>query len=648
MASNKIEYLSTDKNLLEHQLGYSHSVRGKAQEFIRQYCITNNIVSLDDISLDDVLKFRLKTLNRDDVPNRVYYASLMESVILEFKQDEYTLIKSQIGELNENRAIKNKMMTFLIIVGIKDAMDIDIYIRDIYVDFIISTIAESKQREYIKALDKLKLNDIKKKHNATILKEYSLKYRSEKIFLQYHPNYDIAYSFYYMQDKEELVFDFSVACSALIKRQIFKMLDNVLKTNTNIKDRRERFLVPLKLLYKYCIVYGIGDLEQLTRNQVAQFREFIIDNSEADSKTDIYMQIVDNIRKYLFLSAKEINWNANVWYLERFQLDSTRVNPARPIQKFLFDDVKIAKNNELFKLFMRYQIGVSVKMTMQTLRGIYYDILDFLYYLDKKNFVIQKVSREDMLEYINMLEHKDIEADTYNRAVISIARFYNYLLTKNKVDSIPFYFGYYLKKTLPYHYDRSVSDAQKDEILEVLDQFPYHLRLMFLHLYCVGLRESEVCVIKGNAYSYDGQDAWVKIYQNKMKTEKRIPIPKVLYDLMDQYIKQKGIATDEYIFKNRHGGAYDANTFSKQVKEYLKKAGVVDYNFKSHDFRHTVATDMYDSGVSLATLRDYLDHKEVDMTKKYIDYMNLIVDEQNKKYLSKKNNALIKLDGEDG
>ena len=43
--------------------------------------------------------------------------------------------------------------------------------------------------------------------------------------------------------------------------------------------------------------------------------------------------------------------------------------------------------------------------------------------------------------------------------------------------------------------------------------------------------------------------------------------------------------------------------------------------FKSHDYRHTIATYFYDTGVSLQSIRDYLGHDYEEMTEQYIDYM---------------------------
>ena len=41
---------------------------------------------------------------------------------------------------------------------------------------------------------------------------------------------------------------------------------------------------------------------------------------------------------------------------------------------------------------------------------------------------------------------------------------------------------------------------------------------------------------------------------------------------------------------------------------------------------------MYDNGVSLQAVRDYLGHKEEDMTKQYLDYFPEKIDKANEEY----------------
>ncbi len=122
----------------------------------------------------------------------------------------------------------------------------------------------------------------------------------------------------------------------------------------------------------------------------------------------------------------------------------------------------------------------------------------------------------------------------------AVDHFYQYLLTRYQVKRIPFHKEYYLKAEIYRHHDRSVDEVISKEILKNLQYFPEDIRLMYLHLWAVGMRISEVCTIKAKEYYRQDDDYWMQIYQVKMRNYKRIPIPEVLYRLMQVYIKRNG------------------------------------------------------------------------------------------------------------
>ena len=62
--------------------------------------------------------------------------------------------------------------------------------------------------------------------------------------------------------------------------------------------------------------------------------------------------------------------------------------------------------------------------------------------------------------------------------------------------------------------------------------------------------------------------------------------------------------------------------------------------FKSHDYRHTVATMYYDNDVSIQSVRDYLGHDNEEMTKQYIDYMPQKISKANEEYFKQEENVL--------
>lgn len=67
-----------------------------------------------------------------------------------------------------------------------------------------------------------------------------------------------------------------------------------------------------------------------------------------------------------------------------------------------------------------------------------------------------------------------------------------------------------------------------------------------------------------------------------------------------------------------------------------------EYNFKSHDFRHTIATMFYEDGVPLQSVRDYLGHDYEEMTQQYVDYMPKRISKQIRNFSQKKEAVLLR------
>ena len=300
---------------------------------------------------------------------------------------------------------------------------------------------------------------------------------------------------------------------------------------------------------------------------------------------------------------------------------------------FRFDRIKNENNRALMKQYMKYEIGISSR-AVNTILSRYGMLMRFMDYCDTKGIKVQDLTPNDMDRYVESLEKRDISETTFNVSVTAIEGFYRYLTIKKLVPKIPFEASYYKKKTVYIHKDRSVSEENQESLLLNLKYFPEHLRLMCLNIWATGIRVNEICTVRGDAYTFDGEDAYLNVMQYKMVAEKQIPIPKTVYDLMTDYIRRNHIGSDEYVFKNKNGGAYQASTFRKQVQALCRKyqIGDPDYIYRPHDFRHLVGTELFDTGASLQAIRDYHGHRNENMTRSYIDYMPGKVDKANTSY----------------
>ena len=624
---------------LSEQLAVSTGVFGESRAFVADYLAMRRIGTLEMVTVTELLRYRDYVDSCVMKPKRKkYFRNLLEQVVFAYWISKNDKLEQDASVLISGRAVRNKALGFLFLCGGHTFDDITYDLKCTYREYLGKTIATSKIPEYVKAFDVLKLEAIRLANAENPFRIAQWNYAPRRMYLSYHPNYEIAQSFYFVRDKEELVFDFSLSAPGLMEQQVFSFLRTVVNENRNQHDLRGRYLIPLGLFYRYCVDTGIADIEQMTLAQEQGFRNRI--DGTVGTLTDLYMQVVFNLRRYLFLTAKETNWNANTWFMERFAFPDSRMNPAREIQKLTFGQIANEKNRAIMKTYMRYRLGVSSRYSLLTIRAQYYDVLQFLEFLDGKGTVATGVTENEIEAFMASLEERGLQPEGYNRYAIALSKFYGFLMTERLVPRMPACFPYYLKKTFPRHNDRTVPEAYQKEVLCCLKDMPVHLRLMYLNLWCIGLRVNEVCVIRGDAYSFDGQDAWIKIYQSKMKQEKVVPIPTRLYELMTRYIEENHIAADEYVFQSAHGKAYDAGTFAKQFKKALREAGMEKYDFRSHDFRHTVATRLYDGGASIEVIRDYLGHRESDMTKQYLDYMPKRVDAANETYFRSRPAAL--------
>ena len=639
MAAIVLQISQPNIDILHKQFASCKSITGKLRTIVENFLYSKGIYTLDDVdaTVKNAYRQYIKGLVGINDQQRKYYQSALDQILLAYLITKNQKLASDVETIIRGRAVRNKVLLYLMEHGIQDCKQIDYDVRSDYKESLKGSGCR-KLHEYIKAMDVLKLEAIRKENISNPLKPKALKYSGEKLFLLYHPDYEVAKTFYYIRDKEELLFDFSLKGSEIVKRQIFKMLTYVLEEKKDWHDRRERFLIPLKRLYIFCNENAVEDIELLTAEQIEAFRLSM--EGKVGTKTDTYMQIIYNITKYLFITAKNTNWDANIWYLERFSFNGGRVNPAREIERITFNQIS-DDNRALLKDYMKYQIGIAQRTSLQTIRCQYYDIVIFLKYCDAEKWSLTEVDAERMEKYISSVDAEDIQAESYNHRIISVARLFDYMKSKKLVEREPLQFDYYLKTVHVKHNDRTVSIENQKQVLKKLKHLPLYLRLMFLNLWCEGIRVCELCVIKAGMYRWDGQDAWLKLYQNKMKKEKCIPIPVELYKIMKKYIEDTGIKADEYVFQNKKGGAYDAGTFSKQMKRELKKAGLMEYDFKAHDFRHTIGTSLNkDYNVSIEAIREFLGHNSSEMTKQYIDFVPEMLDLANENYFSKEENKL--------
>ncbi len=487
---------------------------------------------------------------------------------------------TEIMELNVMDVTYRMLVEFLADEGIEHISEMDYILRKRYEVYMPELIKEKSVSRYLRIFDKVKQEYIRKRIETPMGRlECQWTYKNTILFIPYHSDQKIVLSVERVKNRSNIVWDFQIFLERKIENE----------------QRRNRL-----------------------------------------------RSIVGLACRITFLQTKEIRWDATIWYLEKFKIPKERLNPSDPVERISFREVLHPENRKLLQEYMKYEIGIG-EMAISTVYEKFRIIRNFLKEISDEQQKVTTCDAERIDQYLKKRQEDANEAKTFNTQVTSIQYFFKFLEVRGYVDKVPFRAEYYWEKQMLVHHDRCVEEDVYMEIIQKLSNFPEHLRMMFLHLWCIGLRISEVCTLKGDAYYHQNGDYWMKIYQVKMKNYKRVPIPEALYDLMQVYLNKNRIAKEDYIFQNRKGGAFSKSTFNEQMKKYCAACDIQnrEYLFKSHDYRHTVATNLYDHGVSRQGIRDYLGHNYEEMTMQYIDYMPKKIARRNEEYFSDEKNSLL-------
>ena len=618
------------ENSLYEELILSPSILGKRVDFLYDFLSSRGISSLSEVSVDTLKAFISHSRQEFAFSPKQFsaYKGDLETICFAYlKSTGHPFTSLSYAE----NAIGRKALTFLYALGITSLSEITADTRKAYEEYLELSVP-SKVIEYIKYLDRMVLSEIEK---ITFVREPA--YENKLFYLVYYPDIKVAKRFYYTARKEFLFFDFSLPAPILMKKQIFRILLSDLSEieNRNNHYMVQHFITPLYYLYDFCVKNQIPDLKQITLAEEKAFYEYLDTNMDAISKNA--PQVLYRARRFLFLSDKKPDFTATCWFLERFTL-SDRKNPTRGIECFTFGDIS-EDNRTYFQHYMKYLLVLSPKYSLQSLHEKYYGAKEFIRFIECRHATLSELSYSDIESFIEYKDQKEIRPETYNRTLTMLSFFLTALSVRENLLVPSFPFDYFYKKAAYLHHDRSVPEDTIDRIFTVLSDFPETLGLMYLTLYSTGLRINEVCSLQKDALFSDGNTNWLSIYQYKLRSEKQIPIPSEVSRLLKRHI-----ASDEtgsiYIFPSCKdmNKPYQAATFVKQMqKQLLLYEETRDINFKSHDYRHTIATDLHMSGAAIGTTRAFLGHTRDDMTKQYIDHLPGHIDLLQDEYFKENN-----------
>ncbi len=283
----------------------------------------------------------------------------------------------------------------------------------------------------------------------------------------------------------------------------------------------------------------------------------------------------------------------------------------------------MSENYFLIEDFLQ-MLSAEKGLAANTLEAYGRDLRLFADFLENKN--LDRVSAQDIKDYLQFLNKQAYEARSQSRKLSAIKEFYGFLYSENNIKENPALMidAPKNKKSLPKY-------LSKEEVLKLIetamaDTSPKGFRLytMVEILYATGMRVSELVGLPLAAVVYQRDFITVKGKGNK---ERLVPMGEAAQNAIKAYLELR----DRFLRKGRDSkwlfpapsktGFWPRDSFFKALKKLAIKAGINPLKVSPHVLRHSFASHLVENNADLRSVQQMLGHENITTTEIYTHIM---------------------------
>ena len=274
------------------------------------------------------------------------------------------------------------------------------------------------------------------------------------------------------------------------------------------------------------------------------------------------------------------------------------------------------------KLFLEF-IENDKKLSLNTLQSYKRDIVQFEEYLEMEDIVYNKVTKEDVVNYIEYLKEIGKKTSTISRNIASIRSFYQYLVRTKKIKKDPTE-GIQSPKI-----EKKAPSILSSEEIELLLEQPKNIDLkgirdkaMLEFAYATGMKVTEIISLN---YEDVNLEASYVVCNTGFK-KRNIPLGSISLKALAEYMQNARpvLIKDEKekaLFVNINGKRLTRQGFWKIVKFYKEQAHITK-EITPHVLRHSFATHLLQNGADLKSIQTMLGHSDISSTQVYMQFQD--------------------------
>lgn len=139
--------------------------------------------------------------------------------------------------------------------------------------------------------------------------------------------------------------------------------------------------------------------------------------------------------------------------------------------------------------------------------------------------------------------------------------------------------------------------------------------------YGTGARRGEI--VRLDVTDWNRDEGLLLVDGRKTGWERRVPVPELVWRCLDAYLPQRhnllesvGRTDEPALFVNKYGMRIKPHAISAGIKLIARRCGHEQLTL--HQFRHSCASDLLESGAHLAEVQRLLGHQTIETTVRYL------------------------------
>ena len=338
-------------------------------------------------------------------------------------------------------------------------------------------------------------------------------------------------------------------------------------------------------------------------------------------------------RKEYARLARELS--EDIWAVAALGIE---ILPHERVVTISFESIPQSWFKAALKQYIRY---LATTRTWGTLRSTLYDLSGFAGFLNHRFPYLtgfEQLERDIILTYIADLQQHQFAASTRIHRLCTLAGFFRTGMI-NRWFTVADYLirpEDYPRKDKPL--PRYIPEEVLVQLNQHLDKLPEPVMRGVVVLQCLGLRIGELLNLKLDCLQQNSKGEWsLRLMTEKIRQEDLLPLVDLavveIIQAQQAYIRHHFDQQFEYLFCARARGTSGTKfmptpqvmligSFTHYLKGLAEDYQIRDrsgatWNFQTHQFRHTVATQWINLGIPQHIVQRLLRHKSPEMTAVY-------------------------------